>query len=215
MILIEHEEIHKNIADRHRDGVAACLVGLVWLGSRPDEPTAASVSETSPSPSFEVRVAIPRMGRPLGGILPDWVVKKMDGTPSELRFDHKSSGAQIRSVEDGRVELRADGWEFFMEIDGEGKVAPVTHLVFPVALGGRHLRLNCRPADGAKGYLSTSTRPDSGDVVAHFLVELTTCKNVESAKISQWPPAALTVRGSFVGQPQPPSPEPKGDRPKI
>jgi hypothetical protein len=35
-----------------------------------------------------------------------------------------------------------------------------------------------------------------------FLVELATRKNAESGKAIEWPPAPLTVRGSFVGQPQ-------------
>ncbi|HSO76803.1 MAG TPA: hypothetical protein VLU47_18395, partial [Blastocatellia bacterium] len=68
----------------------ACLAWLVWLASRPDEPdepVAESVSDTSRGPSFEVRVVVPRSGLPLGGILPDALVKKLDGTPRELRFD--------------------------------------------------------------------------------------------------------------------------------
>ena len=182
----------------------ACLACLVWLGSRPDEPDetiAESVSNTSRGPTFEVRVVVPRLARPLAGILPDWVVGKFDGTPSELRFDHTSSGAQIDSVGHDRVELSADGWDLFIETDGEGRVAPGTHLVFPLALGGRQVRLSCRPADRATGYLRTATRADSEELDGRFLVELATCKNAESGKVVNWPPAPLTVRGSFVGQP--------------
>src|SRR5688572_20711532 len=88
----------------------ASVAGLIWLGSRPDEPykqVGESVSDTSRGPSFEVRVLVPRSARPLAGILPDWVVAKLDGTPSELRFDHTSRGAQIGSVEPNLLELRA------------------------------------------------------------------------------------------------------------
>jgi hypothetical protein len=179
----------------------ACLAWLIWLGSRPDEPDetfAESVSNTSRGAAFEVRVVMPRAGLPLGGILPDWLVKKLEGTPSELRFDHTSSGAQIPSVAPNRVELRADGWEFLIETDAEGRVAQGTRLVFPLALGGRHVRLNCRPAEPASGYLRTSTRAGSNDLDGRFVVELPTCKNAESGKTTNWPPAALTVRGSFV-----------------
>lgn len=189
----------------------ACVVWLVWLGSRPDQPddaVAESVSDTSQSPSFEVRVVIPRLGRPLGGVLPDWVVKKLDGTPSELRFDHTSLGAQIGSVGHDRVELRADGWDLFIETDGEGRVAPGTHLVFPLALGGMQVRLNCRPADRANGYLSTTPRAGSDELGGRFSVELATCKNADSGKVISWPPAPLTVRGSFVGPPHDASPKP-------
>jgi hypothetical protein len=105
-------------------GLVACLVWLVWLSSRldePDKPVAESISDTSRGPSFEVRVVMPRSGLPLGGILPDSLVKKFDGTPRELRFDHTSSGAQIGSVGLDRLELRADGWDLFIETDGEGR----------------------------------------------------------------------------------------------
>jgi hypothetical protein len=198
--------------------LVAGLVCLVWLGSRPDnadEPVGESVMDTSRGPSFEVRVVMPRSGLPLGGILPDALVKRLDGTPRELRLDHMSPGAQIVSVGHDHLELRADGWEFFIETDGEGRIAPGTRLVFPLGLGGRQVRLNCRPADRAAGYLSTNTRAGSDELVGRFLVELTTCKNAESGKTTNWPPAALTVRGRFVGQPQRPSPEPKGDRPEA
>jgi hypothetical protein len=193
--------------------IALALVGslasLVWLGSRPndtDETVSDSLSETSRGPSFEVRVVMPRSGLPLGGILPDWFVKKFDGTPRELRFDHTSLGAQIGSVGQDRLELSAEGWELIIETDSEGRITPGTHLVFPLALGGRRLRLDCRAADRATGYLNTTTRAGSDELVGRFLVELATCKNAESGKATNWPPAALTVRGSFVGPATQPSP---------
>jgi hypothetical protein len=196
----------------------ACVVWLVWLGSRRDEPyepVGESVSDTSRGPSFEVRVVMPRLGLPLGGILPDALVKKFDGTPRELRFDHTSRGAQIGSVGPDRLELRADGWDLFIETDGEGRVATGTHLVFPLGLGGRQVRLSCRPEDRATGYLRTTTRAGSDELGGSFLIELATCKNAESGKAIEWPPAALTVSGSFDGLPQRPSLEHKGDRPKA
>jgi hypothetical protein len=177
----------------------ACLVCLVWFGSRPDEPVAESVSDTSRGPSFEVRVVMPRSGLPLGGILPDALVKKLDGTPRELRFDHTRRGAQIGNVGHHRLELSADGWDFLIETDGEGRVAPGTHLVFPLALGGRQVRLRCQPADRVTGYLGTTTRAGSDELDGRFLVELASCKNAESEKAINWPPAPLTVRGSFEG----------------
>ncbi len=194
----------------------ACLAGLVWLGSRRDqmdELVGESVSSSSPGPSFEVRVAVPRLARPFAGILPDWVVGKFDGTPGELRFDHTSSGARISRVEPNRLELSADGWEILIETDGEERITAGTHLVFPLALGGRKVRLNCRPADRPIGYLRTTARAGSGEMDSRlggrFLIELATCKNAESGKTIEWPPAPLTVRGSFVGPATRPSPEPK------
>jgi hypothetical protein len=184
--------------------LVACLACLVWLISRPDEPdepVGASVSDTSRSPSFDVRVVMPRSGLPLGGILPDWLVKKLDGTPRELGFDHTSRGAQVGLVENDRLELSADAWDVFIGTDGEGRITPGTHLVFPLGLGGRQVRLDCRPADLASGYLHATTRAGSGELSGRFLVELATCKNAESGKAIEWPPAPLTVRGSFEGLP--------------
>jgi hypothetical protein len=177
----------------------ACVVVFVVLRSRPDAPFAESISGTSRGPSFEVRVVVPRTGLPFGGILPDVLVKKYDLTPRELRFDHTSPGAQIGSVEPDRLELSADGWALNIETDGEGRITSATHLVFPLGLGGTRLRLDCRPADRATGYLRTTTRVGSDELGGSFLVALANCKNAESGKSTNWPPAPLTVRGSFIG----------------
>jgi hypothetical protein len=185
----------------------ALLVGVacvLWLASRPndtDDVIAERLSNTSQGPAFEVRVVVPRSGLPLGGILPDWLVKKNDLTLREFGFDHNSLGARIGRVEPGRVELTADGWELFIESDGEGKVTPETHLVLPLGLGGRRLRLDCRSADHPTGYLRTTARPGTERLDGRFLVELATCKNAESGKTTNWPPAPLTVRGSFANLP--------------
>jgi hypothetical protein len=163
----------------------ALLACLVWLGSRPDEPdepVGASGSETSQGPSFAVRVVMPRAALPLGGILPDWLVARMDGTPRELGFDHASRGAESGGVGHDRLELRADGWDLFIETDSEGRVTSGTRLVFPLGLGGRQVRLHCRPAERATGYLRTTTRAGSDQFDGRFLVELATCKNAGSGK---------------------------------
>ena len=189
--------------------VLACLVWLAWFASRPDETeelVGESASDTFRGPSFAVRVIMPRLGLPLGGILPDWLVRKLDATPRELRFDHASSGAKIVSAGDQRLALSADGWDLVIETDGEGRITPGTHLVFPLGLGGRQVRLDCQPADRANGYLRTTQQAGSGKIdgqlSGRFLVELTNCKNADSGKSIEWPPAPLTVRGSFVGPPQ-------------
>ena len=182
----------------------AGLICLIWLGSRSDrldETVAENISKTSGSPAFDVRVVVPRTGLPLGGILPDWLVKKHDLTLREFGFDHTSPGAQFGRVAPGHLELNADGWELFIESDSEGRVAQGTHLVFPLGLGGKRLRLDCRPTDPATGHLSTKTRPGSDALGGRFLVELATCKNAESGKTTSWPPAPLTVSGSFAGVP--------------
>ena len=182
--------------------IALVLLGglvMLMLRSKADDVVGESVLDTSQGPAFEVQVVVPRGGLALFGILPDWVVKKHNLTPRELGFDHTSPGARIGSIGHDRIELNADGWELLIETDGEGRVAPGTHLVFPTGLGGRKVRLNCRPADRANGYLSSTTRAGSDDLSGRFLVELAICKNADSEKTINWPPAPLTLRGSFAG----------------
>jgi hypothetical protein len=174
----------------------ALLACLVVLRSRPDEPVATSVSDTSRGPSFEK----PRSARFLFGILPTKLEEKLLGG-GEPRFDHTSRGARIGSVGHDRLELSADGWDLFIETDGEGGVTPGTRLVFPMELAGRQRRLLCRPADQASGYLRTTKRAGSDELDGHFQVELATCKNDETGKDIAWPPAPLTVRGNFEGLP--------------
>ena len=176
----------------------ACLV-VLRLRSRSYEPVAESVSDTSRGASFEVRVVMPRSGLPLFGILPDALVRKLDGTPSEMRFDHASRGAKIGSVAQDRLELTAEGWDLSIETDAEGHINQGTRLVFDLPLGGRQVKLRCRPADPGIGQLHTTTRVGSDELSGRFLVELATCENAESGKALEWPPAPLTVRGSFEG----------------
>jgi len=181
----------------------ALLACLVWLGSRPDEPVGASVSETSQGPSFEVHVEKPRLARFLFGILPTKLEAKLFGNGGylETAFDHASRGAKIGSVGHDRLELSADGWDLLIEADGEGGIAPRTRLVFPIELAERQRTLRCRPADRAVGYLRTTTRAGSDVLDGRFLVELAACENAETGKAIEWPPAPLTLRGRFGGLP--------------
>ena len=197
-------------------GLLACLACLVWLGSRPDE-FPESVSGTSGGPAFEVRVERPRMDRPFAGILPTRLEDKLFG--NELRFNQATRGARIGSVGHGRLELSADGWDLLVETDGEGRVAPGTRLVFPIEIAEKLYSLRCRPADPAAGYFRATTRPGSDVVDGRFLVELARCEDAKTGKIldteaganpgDAWPASPLTLRGSFEGLRQSPSPEPK------
>ncbi|MDQ1560430.1 MAG: hypothetical protein QOD32_3490 [Pyrinomonadaceae bacterium] len=196
----------------------ACLVWLMSQTGEPDEPVGAGVSNTSGSPSFEVQVEKPRMDRFLGGILPTKIESKLLGG-GELRFDHASRGAQVGSVGQDRLELRADGWELLVQTDGQGRITPATRLVFPIEIAEKQYTLRCRPADAPTGYLHTTARANSDLLDGRFLVELAACVNAETGKIldteaganpgDAWPSSPLTVRGSFNGLPTRPSPESK------
>jgi hypothetical protein len=176
----------------------ALLTCLVLIGSREDDPVVASGSETARGPSFEVHVVRPRLARPLFGILPAEIEAKLveDG---DLGFDDASHGAAIGSVGRDRLALSADGWELWVEADGDGRVVSATHLAFPVTLANTQRRLRCRPAARPSGYLRVSPRVGSDELDGRFLVELATCENVETGRVIEWPPAPLTVRGTFEG----------------
>ncbi|HZG50491.1 MAG TPA: hypothetical protein VEZ40_00020 [Pyrinomonadaceae bacterium] len=184
----------------------ALVVCLVWLVARPDErdePAGASVSDTSGVPSFEVHVEKPRLARFLFGILPVKLEAKLFGNSGylETTFNHASRGAKFGSVGHDRLELGADDWELLIETDAEGRVAPGTRLVFPIELAERQRTLRCRPADEAVGYLRATPRAGSDVLDGRFVVELATCENAETREVIEWPPAPLTVRGSFRGLP--------------
>lgn len=179
----------------------ACLVVLRSRPEEPGEPVASSVSVTAREPSFEVRVEKPRSARPLFGVLPTKLEEKLSGS-GEPRFDHTSRGAEVGGVGRDRLELRADGWRLLIEIDGAGRIAPGTRLVFPMLLAGKQRTLRCRPADASVGNFRVASRASPDVLDGRFLVELATCENAETGKTIEYPPAPLVVRGSFAGLPQ-------------
>ena len=186
----------------------ACLVWLVW---RPDKPEAATGSETSGVPSFEVKVERPRSDRFLYGILPIGVEEKLTGG-GRLGFDHASRGARAGSVGQDRLELGADDWDLLIETDAGGRITPATRLVFPIEIAEVRRTLRCRPAERPDGYLHAATRAGSDLLDGSFVVEFAACVNAESGKIidteaganpgDAWPSAPLTLRGSFNGLPR-------------
>jgi hypothetical protein len=176
----------------------ASLTCLVLIGLREDDPVVASGPETDRGPSFEVHVVRPRSARPLFGILPAEIEAKLV-EDRDLGFDDASHGAAIGSVGRDHLALSADGWELWVEADGDGRVVSATHLVFPVILANTQRTLRCRPAARPSGYLRTSPWVGFDELDGRFLVELATCENVETGRAIEWPPAPLTVRGTFEG----------------
>ena len=178
-------------------GLLACLFLIGWQEDEPHDLFGAGGSESSRGPSFEVRVVVPRLGLAFGGILPDPLEERFGFTPRELRFDAASPGAEIGAVASGRIALRGDGWDLTVETDGEGRIAPGTRLVLATALGGSEITLRCQPADPATGHLRTTPRAGANELGGTFLVELAACADAETGKDLEWPPAPLTVTGSF------------------
>ena len=179
--------------------VVALLALIVALAMQGDEPPASMLSQDIEGPAFEVRILKPRASRPLGGILPDGIFGL---PPSELRFDHTSVGADVGEVGADRVELGAEGWKLVIVTDADGQVAPGTHVVFPLELGGRELSLRCVPADQATGTLRTTSREGRDELDGDFVIEFVTCEHADSGKAIAWPPGPLLVHGSFAGLPR-------------
>jgi hypothetical protein len=180
--------------------LAMLLACVLALRLRRDKPVGPSVSETSrliEGPAFEVQVEMPAFN---SGRAPWEIPGVILGYDRGPRFDQASPGAQVGKIAPHHIELSADGgWDLLIETDGEGRLAPETHVAFPVKLGGRPLNFNCRPADLTIGYLHTTTRMISDEVEGSFQLEVSICKNAASGKIAAWPYQPLRVRGNFAG----------------
>ncbi|MDH3628715.1 MAG: hypothetical protein OES25_13800 [Acidobacteriota bacterium] len=176
------------------------LVWLILIGIRPDRPAVEGSAETPDGPVFRVSVIKPLSGRPLGGLF--GLIPARD-----LGFDIENPGAEVGQVRHDRLELTAGDWNLFIATDDAGKVTSDTHLVVPLDLGGRDRILNCRPADPAVGHLVSAPRVDDEGFDGEFRIELSTCAIAETGKLINWPPAPLTVVGSFhqlsPGEPTP------------
>jgi hypothetical protein len=181
--------------------LALLLVCIVALRLRRDKPVGSSgVSETSrlaEGPSFEVQVEMPAFN---SGRAPWEIPGVILGYDHGPRFDQASPGAQVGKIALNHIELSADGgWDLLIETDGQGRLAQGTHVAFPVKLGGRPLKFNCRPADLTVGYLHTTARMGSDELEGSFQLEVAICKNAVSGKTAAWPYYPLKVRGNFAG----------------
>jgi len=185
-------------------GLVVLLACIGLLRLRRYEPVATSVSETSRTvegPAFEVQVEMPlfNSGRAPWEI-PGVILGYSNRGP---RFDQASPGANVGNIAPDHLELSAEGgWDLLIETDREGRIARGTHVAFPVKLGGRPLRFDCRPADPPLGYLHTTTRRGSDELEGSFQLEITNCKNAISGKTAAWPYQPLKVSGSFAGLPK-------------
>jgi len=180
--------------------LALLLVVIVALRLRRDMPIGPSLSETSRlsgGPAFEVQVEMPAFN---SGRAPWEIPGVILGYDRGPRFDQASPGAQVGKTAPDHIELSADGgWDLVIETDGKGRLAQVTHVAFPVKLGGRPLKFNCRPADPTVGYLHTTARPGSDELEGSFQLEVAICTNAVSGKTAAWPYKPLKVGGNFVG----------------
>ena len=173
--------------------LAGLLAGLAVVAFRPDRPDATIVPGSSSGPAFVVQVIRPRLGLPLGGILPPQIF----GLEAHLGFDSQSARASIDSVGPRRLEIDADDWDLVLVLDGDGRVTPETQVVFELEFEEQLRRVRCRPGDPAVGTLSTTTLAESGELSGSFDIELARCEDAETGTPLGWPPEPLVLHGSF------------------
>ena len=176
--------------------LALLLAGIVALRLRKEKPSVPETSRLIGGPTFEVQVEMPAFN---SGRAPWEIPGVILGYDRGPRFDQASPGAQVGKTAPDHIELSADGgWDLLIETAGEGRLAQGTHVAFPVKLGGRPLKFNCRPADLTVGYLHTTARTGSDDLEGNFQLEVAICKNAVSGRTAAWPYQPLKVRGNFA-----------------
>lgn len=173
--------------------VFALVVFLLLVFYRPDRPVATIAPASSSGPAFVVQVVRPRLGLPLGGLLPP----RFFGIDAHLGFDSTSNGAKIRSVGPKRIEFGADDWDLVLAFDGEGRVTSQTQVVFDLVFEDRLQRVRCRPGEPAVGALNIDTLGESGELSGSFDIELARCEDAETGRSLGWPPKPLILHGSF------------------
>lgn len=169
------------------------IVGLSLSLYRPDRPVAGIVPGSSSGPSFVVQIIRPRLGLPLGGILPP----KFFGEEASLGFESTSPGASIGRVDPGRIELGADRWDLVLVLDAGGRVSPETRVIFEFEFEGRPRKVRCSPGDPAVGTLSTTSLVEAGELSGNFEIELSRCEDADTGAALGWPPKPLVLHGSF------------------
>jgi len=171
----------------------AVLVCVTLVAYRPDRPIATIVPGSSAGPAFVVQIIRPRLGLPLGGILPP----QLFGLEAHLGFESSSPGAAIGTVGPRRYELGADDWELVLVVDAEGRVSPETQVVFELLFEERPRRVRCRPGDPALGTLATAVLAESGELSGSFDIELARCEDANTGEPFGWPPEPFLLHGSF------------------
>src|SRR5688572_12361439 len=186
-----------------------CVLVLVF---RRESRVTQRARQTGDGPWFEISVEAPIFNSRPPWEIPGVIFGTRDRGP---KLNQNSPGVRIGNITSHRFELSAEGgWDFLIETDSEGRLTPATHIAFPIAIGGRPNKFDCRPADPPVGYLHTKGA-DSGEIEGSFAVEVMRCINVRSGKTAQWPYSPLPVRGNFAGIPSPsPSPTSKVQGPR-
>lgn len=171
----------------------AAVVGLCFVVFKPDRPVATIAPGSSSGPAFVVQVIRPRLGLPIGGILPPHYF----GLEKHLGFESASPGASVRSAGPRRIELVTNAWDVVIALDTEGRVTPETRAEFELLYEGGLTRLRCRAGEPAVGTFETVALVESGERSGSFDIELAHCEDATTREALHWPPRPLVLHGSF------------------
>ena len=175
--------------------MSVCLILLVY---QPDRPVPAIIPGSSSGPAFVVQVIRPRLGLPLGGLVPPQLL----GLDADLGFDSESDGAEVLRVAPGLIRLSARDWELKLVFDDNGGIMSDTEVVFDLVFEDNVRRVRCHPANPAIGSLILVATGQSGEISGHFDIELPDCVDAETGASLNWPSTALILHGSFDRLPQ-------------
>jgi hypothetical protein len=176
-------------------GLLAGLAVVIYFALvvyRPDRPVATIVPGSSSGPAFLVQIIRPRLGLPLGGIIPP----QLFGLEAHLGFDSTSAGASFGSVGPGRLELGADDWDVVLVFDPGGRPTRETQVVFELMFEEHLQKVRCRPGDPAIGTLSIAARAEP-ELSGSFEIELARCEYANTRQPLGWPPVPVVLHGSF------------------
>jgi hypothetical protein len=177
-------------------GILAAIA-LIFLSTlflyQPDRPVDHIVPGSSSGPAFVVQIIRPRMGLPLGGILPP----QLFGLDATLGFETSSPGADLGKVEAKHIELTADDWQLVLVLDAEGRVTPETQVVFEFLFEENLRTVRCRPADPAIASCNTTMLAEASELSGSFDIELARCEDAKTGERINWPPEPLRLYGSF------------------
>src|SRR5262245_10349694 len=175
----------------------ACIVALRLRRNKPSGPSVSETSRLIGGAAFEVQVEMPAFN---SASAPWEIPRVILGYDHGPRFNQASPCAQVEKIAADHIQISADGGcDMLIETDGEGRLTQGTYVAFPVKLGGRPLKFDCRPSDLAVGYLHTTARTGSDELEGSFQLEVAICENAASGKTAAWPYQPLKVRGNFAG----------------
>ena len=170
------------------------LLGLWLISYRPDRPVPTIEPGSSSGPAFVVQVIRPRLGLPVGGLLPPQIF----GLEARLLFDAETDGARIDYVSPERIELSTEDWHLLLITNGR-LTFPDTQLTFPLIFEDELTKIRCRPADPVVGTFAITPPVDArpGELSGNFDIELAHCEYAESSEPLGWPASPLVLHGSF------------------